>query len=200
MPKDPPGNPGGLAGGEGPRARVSGMQTKLHRWATADPGRRFDDLFNFVYDPATLLVAFDRVAGNTGSRTAGVDGLTVADGTEEPADVVVWTGGLVVHQSVIYGQRLQVGVDGRVQGGIRDDPEPVLGPLGTSEDHGRVALADNLDDLWEGAAAALVKEPERLQVGLRRPQQCQPVLLGAGMGALMRADSDCSVVLSPLPI
>ena len=63
----------------GPRARVSGMQTKLHHWAAADPGRRFDDLFNFVHDPATLLVAFDRVAGNTGANTPGVDGLTVAD-------------------------------------------------------------------------------------------------------------------------
>jgi len=55
------------------------MQAKLHRWAAADPGRRFDDLFNFVHDPATLIVAFDRVARNTGSRAAGVDGLTVAD-------------------------------------------------------------------------------------------------------------------------
>ena len=55
------------------------MQAKLHRWAAADPGRRFDDLFNFVQDPATLIVAFERVAGNTGSRTPGVDGLTVAD-------------------------------------------------------------------------------------------------------------------------
>ena len=55
------------------------MQAKLHRWAAADPGRRFDDLFNFVYDPATLIVAFDRVAGNQGARTPGVDGLTVAD-------------------------------------------------------------------------------------------------------------------------
>ena len=55
------------------------MQAKLHRWAAADPGRRFDDLFNLVHDPATLIVAFDRVAGNTGSRTPGVDGLTVAD-------------------------------------------------------------------------------------------------------------------------
>jgi len=59
------------------------MQAKLHRWAAADPGRRFDDLFNFVHDPATLIVAFDRVAGNTGSRTAGVDGLTVADVEEQ---------------------------------------------------------------------------------------------------------------------
>ena len=55
------------------------MQAKLHRWAAADPGRRFDDLFNFVHDPATLIVAFDRVAGNTGANTPGVDGLTVAD-------------------------------------------------------------------------------------------------------------------------
>jgi RNA-directed DNA polymerase len=54
------------------------MQAKLHRWAAADPGRRFDDLFNFVHDPATLIVAFDRVAGNQGANTAGVDGVTVA--------------------------------------------------------------------------------------------------------------------------
>ncbi|MFV2110595.1 group II intron reverse transcriptase/maturase, partial [Micromonospora sp. LOL_015] len=52
---------------------------KLHRWAVADPGRQFDDLFNFVHDPATLIMAFDRVAGNQGARTAGVDGLVVAD-------------------------------------------------------------------------------------------------------------------------
>ena len=58
------------------------MQTKLHRWAVADPGRRFDDLFNFVYDPATLLVAFERVATNRGANTPGVDGLTAA-GVEE---------------------------------------------------------------------------------------------------------------------
>jgi RNA-directed DNA polymerase len=59
--------------------RVSEMQAKLHRWAVADPGRQFDDLFNFVHDPATLIMAFDRVAGNQGARTAGVDGLVVAD-------------------------------------------------------------------------------------------------------------------------
>src|ERR1700752_2736828 len=58
--------------------RVAGMQAKLHRWAVADPGRRFDDLFNFVHDPATLLMAFDRVAGNHGANTPGVDGITAA--------------------------------------------------------------------------------------------------------------------------
>ena len=59
------------------------MQAKLHRWAVADPGRRFDDLFNFVYDPATLIAAFGRVAGNRGAATPGVDGLTVADVEEQ---------------------------------------------------------------------------------------------------------------------
>jgi RNA-directed DNA polymerase len=79
MPGDAPLNDGAPDQAMGSWSRVSGMQTKLHRWAVADPGRRFDDLFNFVYDPATLTVAFDRVAGNTGSRTAGVDGVRVAD-------------------------------------------------------------------------------------------------------------------------
>ena len=54
--------------------RVLEIQTKLHRWARDDPHRRFDDLFNLVADPAFLLVAWDRVRGNKGARTAGVDG------------------------------------------------------------------------------------------------------------------------------
>jgi len=57
-------------------ARVLGIQTKLHRWATDDPGRRFADLFNLVCDPTVLLVAWRRVKGNKGARTAGVDGQT----------------------------------------------------------------------------------------------------------------------------
>jgi RNA-directed DNA polymerase len=56
-------------------ARVLGIQTKLHRWATDDPHRRFDDLFNLVYDPAFLTVAWARVRGNRGARSAGVDGV-----------------------------------------------------------------------------------------------------------------------------
>ncbi|WP_323180833.1 hypothetical protein [Streptomyces atratus] len=55
------------------------MQAKLHRWTVADPGHRFDDLFNFVHDLATLLAAFDRVAGNRGARATGVDCLTAMD-------------------------------------------------------------------------------------------------------------------------
>jgi RNA-directed DNA polymerase len=49
-------------------ARVREMQTKLHRWAVADGSFRFDDVYNFVCDPATLIVAFERVAGNAGAR------------------------------------------------------------------------------------------------------------------------------------
>jgi len=54
------------------------MQVKLHRWATEDPGRRFGDLFNLVYEPAFLRHAWERVATNAGARTAGVDRATVA--------------------------------------------------------------------------------------------------------------------------
>jgi RNA-directed DNA polymerase len=70
--------------------RVLVMQTKLHRWATADAGRRFDDLFNLVYDPAFLVVAWNRVRTNKGARTAGVDGIAPS----AVLDVVGFLGGL----------------------------------------------------------------------------------------------------------
>ena len=57
-------------------ARVLGIQRKLHKWAKDDQARRFKDLHNLVCDPATLLMAWQRVRGNRGSRSAGVDGLT----------------------------------------------------------------------------------------------------------------------------
>jgi RNA-directed DNA polymerase len=60
----------------GAERRVLKIQGKLHWWARDDPHRRFDDLFNLVADPAFLLVAWDRVRGNRGARTAGVDGRT----------------------------------------------------------------------------------------------------------------------------
>jgi RNA-directed DNA polymerase len=74
MPKDAPLYGGALTEQPPPEVsvrplrKVSEMQAKLHRWAVADSGRRFDDLFNFVCDPATLLAAFGRVAGNQGAR------------------------------------------------------------------------------------------------------------------------------------
>src|SRR5580700_10031824 len=57
---------------------VRRMQAKLHRWAGEDPSRCFGDLFNLVYDPAFLVCAFERVAANAGAKTAGIDGVTVA--------------------------------------------------------------------------------------------------------------------------
>lgn len=57
--------------------RVREMQTKLHRWAVAAPGFRFDDLYHLVCDRRFLAMAWARVAGNTGARTAGVDRATV---------------------------------------------------------------------------------------------------------------------------
>jgi hypothetical protein len=55
--------------------RVLRIRTKLHQWATEDPGRRFDDLYNLIADPAVLVVAWTRVRGNRGKRSAGVDRL-----------------------------------------------------------------------------------------------------------------------------
>ncbi len=55
--------------------RVHAMQSKLHLWAVSDPDRQFDDLYNLVYDPAFLVVAWNRVKTNKGARSAGVDGL-----------------------------------------------------------------------------------------------------------------------------
>lgn len=58
------------------KARVLEIQTKLHQWSKADAERRFDDLYNLVCDPAFLLVGWNRVRGNRGARTGGVDGET----------------------------------------------------------------------------------------------------------------------------
>jgi RNA-directed DNA polymerase len=73
--------------------RVREIQTKLHRWACDDTHRRFDDLFNLVCDPAFLLVAWDRVRGNRGARTAGMDGQT-AFSIEAELGVEVFLDGL----------------------------------------------------------------------------------------------------------
>lgn len=78
MPEEAPVNIGALLGlPHTAGQRVLGMQTKLHRWAVADPGRRFDDLYNLVADPAFLVSAWNRVRDNTGARSAGVDRRTV---------------------------------------------------------------------------------------------------------------------------
>lgn len=62
----------------GAAVRVRKMQRKLHQWAVEDPDRRFDDVFNLVHHPDFLTVAWERVAGNKGARTAGVDRVSPA--------------------------------------------------------------------------------------------------------------------------
>ena len=57
---------------------VRRMQTKLHHWATKEPGRRFGDLHNLVYDPAFLVAAWERVSTNKGAKTPGIDKATAA--------------------------------------------------------------------------------------------------------------------------
>jgi RNA-directed DNA polymerase len=57
--------------------RVLRIQTKLHQWAIDDPGRRFDDLWNLVCDPAVLVVAWRRVRGC--QRSAKIDPLRVSE-------------------------------------------------------------------------------------------------------------------------
>jgi RNA-directed DNA polymerase len=80
MPEDTPMNTG-VTRWPDPNSAYFGvrrMQVKLHRWATDNPGRRFGDLFNLVYDPAFLMHAWERVSTNAGARTAGLDRATVA--------------------------------------------------------------------------------------------------------------------------
>jgi RNA-directed DNA polymerase len=60
------------------KARVLEIQRKLHKWASDDQDRRFSDLHNLVWDPATLMMAWTRVRANRGSRSAGVDGQSAA--------------------------------------------------------------------------------------------------------------------------
>src|SRR6266478_4649194 len=80
MSEDAPVNTGAVAWPDDFTASVMvrRMQAKLHRWATEDPGRRFGDLFNLVYDPAFLVHAWERVSTNKGARTAGIDKATAA--------------------------------------------------------------------------------------------------------------------------
>jgi len=67
--------------------RVSEIQTKLHCWAGRDSSARFCDLFNLVYDQAFLTVAWDKVAGNKGARTPGIDNLTARAVEQVPGGV-----------------------------------------------------------------------------------------------------------------
>lgn len=71
-------------------SKVLRMRQKLHRWAKTDSGRRFDDLANLVYDPAFLVVAWQKVRGNKGARTAGVDGIAPRDLSLHVEELLTW--------------------------------------------------------------------------------------------------------------
>jgi len=75
MSEDAPVNTGAaMPPGEGQaKVAVRRIQNKLHCWAGADRARRFDDLYNLVCVQSVLTMAWERVAGNRGARTAGVD-------------------------------------------------------------------------------------------------------------------------------
>ena len=81
-------------------ARVLEIQAKLHQWASNDPGRCFDDLYNLVCDPAFLVVAWERVRGNKGARSAGVDGV-------KPRSIVFGAGTLLTGRTCLahFGTR-----------------------------------------------------------------------------------------------
>lgn len=79
---------------KGAEVRVLGIQTKLHRWARDDRHEKFDDLFNLVADPAFLRVAWERVRGNRGARTAGVDGVTASSVVAAAGGVEAFLDGL----------------------------------------------------------------------------------------------------------
>jgi group II intron reverse transcriptase/maturase len=58
---------------------VGEMQRKLSLWAEQDRGRKFYGLFDLVSNLDWLRLAHDYVAQNAGSKTAGCDGLVMAD-------------------------------------------------------------------------------------------------------------------------
>src|SRR5258708_12293240 len=68
---------------------------------------------------------------------------------------------------------------------VGDHPEPMVGPFGTREHDRRLARADDLDDLRQAAASALVEEPERLEACLGRAQEGEAVLFGPAVGLFM---------------
>jgi hypothetical protein len=75
MSEDAPVNTGAVAWPDDFTASVMvrRMQTKLHRWATEDPGRRFGDLFNLTA-PRKRLVISPVKPGGTQREVSGPDG------------------------------------------------------------------------------------------------------------------------------
>lgn len=66
------------SGDQAGEAWLLSIQRKLYQWSRNNPDNRYGDLWNWVTDPRNLRCAWRRIARNKGSRTAGVDGMTVA--------------------------------------------------------------------------------------------------------------------------
>lgn len=54
-----------------------GVQRKLYQWSREHPEDAYREVWNWVTDSRNLRMAWQKVAGNRGKRTPGVDGLTV---------------------------------------------------------------------------------------------------------------------------
>jgi hypothetical protein len=54
------------------------VQHKLYQWSRKNPDSCYRELWNWVTDLRNLRCAWRRIASNKGSRTAGIDGITVA--------------------------------------------------------------------------------------------------------------------------
>jgi retron-type reverse transcriptase len=55
---------------------VGEMQKKLSQWATADPTKRFVDLYSLLCNETWLRAATHATLRNKGSETAGIDSMT----------------------------------------------------------------------------------------------------------------------------
>ena len=65
---------------------VGEMQRKLSLWATEHPNHSFGDLYSLMYDRDWLRLAHDHVMQNSGSITAGCDGITMSQFDENLAE------------------------------------------------------------------------------------------------------------------
>jgi RNA-directed DNA polymerase len=58
---------------------ITKIQRYFARKAEAQPTYRFRDMYPLIWKPSFLEIALDRVLANRGSRSAGIDGVTVKD-------------------------------------------------------------------------------------------------------------------------
>jgi retron-type reverse transcriptase len=62
---------------EGDRLWLQSVQRKLYARSRENPNYVFEELWGLVTDARNLRIAYNRVRGNRGARTAGVDRVTV---------------------------------------------------------------------------------------------------------------------------